>query len=340
MTQKHHLACAAYALEDVLVDKQYRIGNQIGSGAYGVVFHGTSIINGREVAIKVESIKAEVPQLEYESRVYNLLRGPGTGIPSVLWFGRELDYYCMVMELLGPSLENLFNYCGRKFSLKTVLVLADQLIYLMQHFHSSHYIHRDIKPENFLMGLRSRSNKVHLIDIGLAKKYRHPTTHLHILYKENKDLLGTPAFSSINTHLGVEQSRRDDLESLGYVLVYFCLGKLPWQGLKGATKQQELDRIKEKKMNTPTEVLCRGLPDEFHIYLNYTRSLRFDEEPDYSYLQKLFKDLFIREGFEGFYYEHVFDWTKSKEMVPSVSNDRFGVREGSCSPATPETIRA
>ncbi len=108
---------------------------------------------------------------------------------------------------------------------------------------------------------------------------------------------------------GAEQSRRDDMESLGYVMLYFCRGSLPWQGLKAATKKQKYDRIMEKKMTTPTEVLCRGFPNEFAIYLNYTRSLRFDDKPDYSYLRKIFRDLFVREGFQ---YDYVFDWTVYK----------------------------
>ncbi|KFY86095.1 hypothetical protein V498_07600 [Pseudogymnoascus sp. VKM F-4517 (FW-2822)] len=142
------------------------------------------------------------------------------------------------------------------------------------------------------MGIGKRGNQVNVIDFGLAKKYRDPKTHFHIPYRENKNLTGTARYASINTHLGVEQSRRDDMESLGYVMLYFCRGSLPWQGLKAATKKQKYDRIMEKKMTTPTEVLCRGFPNEFAIYLNYTRSLRFDDKPDYSYLRKIFRDLF------------------------------------------------
>ena len=224
----------------------------------------------------------------------------------------------MVIDLLGPSLEDLFNFCGRKFSLKTVLLLADQLIARIEFIHSKNFLHRDIKPDNFLMGLGKRGNQVNVIDFGLAKKYRDPRTHLHIPYKENKNLTGTARYASINTHLGVEQSRRDDLESLGYVIMYFCRGSLPWQGLKAATKKQKYDRIMEKKMTTSTEALCRyfifikffsGFPNEFITYLNYCRSLRFDDKPDYSYLRKLFRDLFIREAY---IYDYVFDWTVVK----------------------------
>ncbi|THV87881.1 kinase-like protein [Aureobasidium pullulans] len=298
----------ANSTQDLRVGNKYRIGRKIGSGSFGDIYLGTNIISGEEIAIKLESVKAKHPQLEYEARVYKSLAG-GVGIPFVRWFGTECDYNAMVLDLLGPSLEDLFNFCNRKFSLKTVLLLADQLISRIEYIHAKSFIHRDIKPDNFLMGIGKRGNQVNVIDFGLAKKYRDPKTHFHIPYRENKNLTGTARYASINTHLGVEQSRRDDMESLGYVMLYFCRGSLPWQGLKAATKKQKYDRIMEKKMTTPTEVLCRGFPNEFAIYLNYTRSLRFDDKPDYSYLRKIFRDLFVREGFQ---YDYVFDWTVYK----------------------------
>ncbi|KAL1922753.1 uncharacterized protein VTP21DRAFT_9129 [Calcarisporiella thermophila] len=290
------------------VGNKYRLGRKVGSGSFGDIYLGVNIYNGEEVAVKLESVRSRHPQLDYETKVYKILAG-GVGIPFVRWYGTEKDFNCMVMDLLGPSLEDLFNFCGRKFSLKTVLLLADQLISRIEYIHSKNFLHRDIKPDNFLMGIGKRGNQVNVIDFGLAKRYRDPKTHLHIPYRENKNLTGTARYASINTHLGVEQSRRDDLESLGYVLMYFLRGSLPWQGLKATTKKQKYDRIMEKKMTTPAEVLCRGFPNEFVIYLNYARSLRFDDKPDYSYLRKLFRDLFVREGFQ---YDYVFDWTVMK----------------------------
>ena len=151
---------------------------------------------------------------------------------------------------------------------------------------------------------------VYIIDFGLAKRYRDPKTHVHIMYRENKHLTGTPRYASINNHLGIEQSRRDDLESLGYVFMYFLRGSLPWQGLRANTKKQKYQKIMEKKMATPIDLLCKGFPDEFRVYFEYCRALRFADKPDYSYLRRLFKDLALRNEIE---YDGNFDWRSSTE---------------------------
>lgn len=295
---------------------KYRLGRKIGSGSFGEIYLGTNIQSNEEVAIKLENVKTKHPQLVYEAKLYRLLQG-GTGIANVRWFGVEGDYNVLVMDLLGPSLEDLFNFCSRKLSLKTVLMLADQMINRIEFVHSRCFLHRDVKPDNFLMGLGRRANQVYVIDFGLAKKYRDPISHQHIPYRENKNLTGTARYASMNTHLGIEQSRRDDLESLGYVLMYFLRGSLPWQGLKAGTKKQKYEKISEKKVATPIEVLCKTYPSEFASYFHYCRSLRFDDRPDYAYLKRIFRDLFIREGFQ---FDYVFDWTILKYQQTQMAN--------------------
>ncbi|XP_047516398.1 casein kinase I [Pieris napi] len=303
---------------ELRVGNKYRLGRKIGSGSFGDIYLGTNIVTREEVAIKLECIKTRHPQLHIESKFYKLMRG-GIGIPAIKWCGSEGDYNVMVMELLGPSLEDLFNFCSRRFSLKTVLLLADQLITRIEDIHYRNFIHRDIKPDNFLMGLGKKGNLVYIIDFGLAKRYKDPRTNQHIPYRENKNLTGTARYASINTHLGIEQSRRDDLESLGYVLMYFNRGSLPWQGLKAATKRQKYERISEKKLSTPFDELCKNHPVEFQLYLKYCRRLRFEERPDYGHLRQLFRTLFHRQGFT---YDYVFDWNMLKFGAPGVGNTR------------------
>ncbi|KDO65165.1 hypothetical protein CISIN_1g010674mg [Citrus sinensis] len=306
------------------VGNKFRLGRKIGSGSFGEIYLGTNIQTNEEVAIKLENVKTKHPQLQYEAKLYKILQG-GTGIPNLRWFGVEGDYNVLVIDLLGPSLEDLFNFCSRKLSLKTVLMLADQMINRVEFVHSKSFLHRDIKPDNFLMGLGRRANQVYIIDFGLAKRYRDTATHQHIPYRENKNLTGTARYASMNTHLGIEQSRRDDLESLGYVLMYFLRGSLPWQGLKAGTKKQKYEKISEKKVSTSIEALCRGYPTEFASYFHYCRSLRFDDKPDYAYLKRLFRDLFIREGFQ---FDYVFDWTILKYQQSQVSTPARAIGPG------------
>jgi len=204
------------------------------------------------------------------------------------------------------------------------------MISRVEFAQSKNFPHRDIKPDNFLMGVGKKGHHVYIIDFGLAKKYRDPKTHQHIPYKEGKNLTGTARYASINTHIGIEQARRDDLEAVGYVLMYFLRGSLPWQGLAAQTKKQKYDRISEKKMSTPVETLCKGFPMEFATYLNYSRSLRFEDKPDYQYLRKLFRDLFIKEGY---HMDYIFDWTTAKQR--STAQEGTDARGGAEEEARP-----
>jgi len=289
----------------VVIGGKYRLVKKIGAGSFGEIFLGVNVSNGDEVAIKLEVERTRHPQLLYESKVYRILQG-GLGIPNIRWFGVDQGFNVLVMDLLGPSLEDMFKICNRKFSLKTVLLIADQLIARVEFVHSKNFIHRDIKPDNLLMGAGRHCNKVFLIDYGLGKKYRDSRNRDHIPYRDDKNLTGTARYSSINAHLGIEQSRRDDMESIGYVLMYFNRGSLPWQGLKAATKNQKYERIKEKKMSTSVDSLCAGYPAEFAMYINYCRGLRFEQPPDYMYLRQLFRILFRTMNYN---YDYTFDWT-------------------------------
>ncbi len=307
-------ATPAPATTEVRVGGRFRIIRKINHGSFGDIYQGANVVNDELVAIKLESVYSKHPQLSYEYKLYTILlamsNSSALGIPRVHWFGREGDYFVLVMDLLGSSLEDLFNHCGRKFSLKTTLMLADQLVARIGYVHSRNFIHRDIKPDNFVIGRGKFQNLVYVIDFGLAKKFRDPKTHQHIPYNEMRNLTGTARYASVNTHLGIEQSRRDDLESLGFVLVYFCKGSLPWQGLRAYSKKEKYERISEKKICTPVEVLCKGIPTEFTTYINYCRSLRFDDKPDYYYLRRLFRELFNRQGFQ---YDLVWDWSTNAQ---------------------------
>ncbi|KAL1404121.1 hypothetical protein pipiens_019049 [Culex pipiens pipiens] len=256
-------------MNEFIVAGKYRIIRKIGSGSFGDIYLGINITNGEEVALKMESLTARHPQLMYEYKLYKVLIG-GVGIPHIRYFGQERNYNVLVMDLLGP-------------------VARGFMIGRLEYLHMKNFIHRDIKPDNFLMGIGRHCNKLFMIDFGLAKKYRDFRSRIHIMYREDKNLTGTARYASINAHLGIEQSRRDDMESLGYVMMYFNRGSLPWQGLKATNKKQKYEKISEKKMSTPIEVLCKGFPAEFAMYLNYCRSLRFDEGPDYMYLRQLFR---------------------------------------------------
>ncbi|POS68604.1 casein kinase I isoform delta, partial [Diaporthe helianthi] len=296
----------SYTLQDILIADGYRVDRKIGAGGFGLVYSGTDLSSGEEVAIKLTLVRDNPEVLRAEKETYEALAG-GVGIPRVHWFGQECDFYALVMDALGPSLEDLLNYCDRKFSLKTILLIADQAIARIGYIHSKGFLHRDIKPENFLIGVGRQGNTLYTIDFGLAKEFEYAERSKHV---EGLALGGTRRYASINNHNGREQSWGDDLESLGYVFVYFARGSLPWQGLKVATNDEKNVRIKEMKENLSAEALCEGfLPREFVTYINYARGLAFDDKPDYSYLRGLFRRLFLAEGFK---YDHVFNWIEKR----------------------------
>lgn len=268
-----------------LVGVHYKCGSKIGEGSFGIIFEGVNVINNTPVAIKFEPRKCDAPQLRDEYRSYRILSNL-PGIPQAYFFGQEGVHNILIIDLLGPSLEDLFDWCNRKFSISTVIQISKQMISLVRSIHDNNLIYRDIKPDNFLIGRPNTqtSNSIFIVDFGMAKQYRDPKLKIHIPYREKKAPSGTARYMSINTHLGKEQLRRDDLESLGHVFLYFLRGSLPWQGLKAPTNKLKFEKIGIKKKNISINDLCYGFPIQFNQYLNYVKNLKFDETPDYDYL--------------------------------------------------------
>ena len=291
-------------MDDIIIAKKYKLARKIGYGSFGEIYRATNLETGQEVALKLEKKQIRHPHLKSESRILRSLQG-GTGFPTMYWYGEEGDFNIMVLDLLGASLEDIFQRSPRRFSLKTVLMIADQAITQIEHIHNNNFIHRDIKPENYLIGIGDRAHLIYVIDFGLSKRYFDSGSH--IPYRDGKNLAGTARYASLNTHMGIEQSRRDDLECLFYVLLYFLKGSLPWQGLRAHSKKERYSRIMEAKVSTSVESLCRGLPYEFVVYLNYVRGLEFLDKPDYCYLRGLLKEVFDREGYV---FDYVYDWSR------------------------------
>ena len=250
-----------------------------------------------------------------ETCILNHLRA--FGLPEVKAFGCNDDYNILIMELLGHSLENLFQAKNRKFSLKTTLMLGIQMIERIEYIHSRKFIHRDIKPDNFAIGRNKNAHILYILDFGLSKKFWSSSKQSHIPFITGKKLTGTARYASVNALSGYEQSRRDDLESIGYIIVYFLRGTLPWQGLKVNKKEDRYKKICEIKKEYTSEKLCKGFPKELEVFMDYIKQLDFTEVPDYDYLKNLLKKIMEKNKLENDFY---YDWCKEK---PNIKKDNI-----------------
>ena len=293
---------------DIRVGGKYRISKKIGDGSFNEIYQGYDIFDNSEIAVKLEHNSIKYPQLLFESRLLKSI--PGIGIPKVYWAGVSGEYNVMVFELLGSNLEELFQNCEKKFSLKTVLMIVIQILDRIRHLHMHNYIHRDIKPQNFLIGKGENEHIIYLIDFGLAKRYREEYTNFHIPLRQNIKLTGTLRYASCNGINKKELSRRDDMESIGYLFIYLLKGSLPWQGLKIKQKSEKFSKIREIKMTIESTKLCEGLPDEFREYIDLVKNLEYEEEPDYSRYTNMFNELFKKKEYTK---DYLYDWVGEKK---------------------------
>ena len=296
---------------------KYKLQKLINKSAFSYVFKGINIINKELVAIKIEN-KITMKNI-LESEAYILFDLKGFGIPNLVSFGKNRKYNILVEELLGPTLNDLLKLRQIKngFPIKDICMIALQGLDRLEFIHSKNIIHRDIKPHNFLIGKKD-DKIVYLIDFGFARKYKSSRTGKFIKFTNLRRLFGSLAFSSINANAGYEQSRRDDLESFGYMLIYLSKKELPWMkiGVMKNKKEEANETFKLKK-GIKLEKVCEGLPEEFKDYIKYCRKLEFEQEPNYNYLRNLFILILIKENQKN---DLNFFWINKKNAKSATKN--------------------
>jgi casein kinase 1 alpha len=279
--------------DNLKLEEKFNIIKKIGQGSFGEVYLTKYLEENILVASKIEDKTNKDSRLLEEYKIYKKLESNGVtnGIPKVYNYCETPKYNILVMELLGDSLDSLFEKNQKKFSINCVVLLAINILKLIKDIHKAGFIHRDIKPNNFMIGTSEHPDKLFILDFGLSKKLFNKKSH--IIFRTNRSLVGTARYAGINVHMGIEPSRRDDLESIGYMLVYFLKGILPWQGIKKEKGVDHLEVIGEIKLSTNINKLCKDIPKIFPEYINYCRKLAFEQEPDYDYLIGLFEKYVI-----------------------------------------------
>ncbi|KAI9489672.1 kinase-like domain-containing protein [Zychaea mexicana] len=305
------------SLMDLTINGTYKLLDKVGGGSFGDVYIAKNIVTQELFAVKIETNYVDCDgQLHREYDAYKEFDGPQAYyFPQPKYYGVEGRYNCLVMDLMGPSLENVFHLCRRKFSLKTIVQLGEQMLSRIEFIHKKGWLHRDIKPDNFCMGLGKKEHICFAVDYGLVKRFKDPVTRRHISFRDGKNLVGTARYASLHSHKGYELSRRDDLESLGYCLVYFFKGKLPWQGIQAETNEEKYHKIYKFKKKTSIEKLCEGMPEQFVHYFQYVRSLDFKDKPDYPKLHGLFEKVMKDHKWET---DNKFEWLGKASYLSSI----------------------
>jgi casein kinase I family protein HRR25 len=263
-----------------LINNKYKIIEKIGEGSFGSIYKGENIRTNEFVAIKIENIQNNYKLLKNESIIYQYLINT-TGIPNVKWFGKDANNYYMVLNLLGESLQKIKNTKG-SFSLKLVLQIGIQIITILKTIHDKGLVHRDIKPDNFLLSKDTKNKQLYIIDFGFCKTFMN--NGVHIKMRSTNSIIGSLMYASINSHNLVELSRRDDLESLGYMLIYFYKCQLEWQS---AEESNKIISMKQNIINDET------IPEILRDYLKYVRGLEFEEIPNYNLIIDMYKSEII-----------------------------------------------
>ncbi|CAI2355620.1 unnamed protein product [Caenorhabditis sp. 36 PRJEB53466] len=281
----------------------------IGKGGFGTVHLGKVIRSGYMVAIKLQKTQEEEQSFKTEVHFYKQTRS-WPGFPRMIHSCEDADHRAIALELVGDSLEDNFRYCGKKFSLKTILLLADQMITRVEFMHSKGYIHRDLKPDNFCVGHGTNDWWIYLIDFGNVKRYLDDND-VHIPEKHCGHVCGTVRYLSMNAHNGAEMSRRDDMMALFNIFMYFFHGSLPWQGNKHDSLATTIWRVYHlKKYATPK--LLATCPKEFKAYYDTVDKYAHSERPDYDFLRSLFRSLAFKSGFT---YDYKYDWTDAQKLA-------------------------